>query len=119
MCTERFIFETAVTNLSSRNKVLTYVEYRAVSGVFQNIDPPPPQSTQRVCPPPAPKAVMGVGVNILEDARHRNGLLQYTLSTAHALSLLFIGAGNYNYNNRREEVRRFLAGRRWRAGAQR
>jgi hypothetical protein len=23
-------------------KVLTYVEYRAVSGVFQNIDPPPP-----------------------------------------------------------------------------
>ncbi len=30
--------------------------YRAVSGVFQNIDPPPPHSTQRVCPPPAPKA---------------------------------------------------------------
>ncbi len=24
------------------HKVLTYVEYRAVSGVFQNIDPPPP-----------------------------------------------------------------------------
>jgi hypothetical protein len=24
------------------HKVLTYVEYRAVSDVFQNIDPPPP-----------------------------------------------------------------------------
>jgi hypothetical protein len=40
------------------NKVLTYVEYRAVPGVFQNdIDPPPaPLSTQRVCPLPASKA---------------------------------------------------------------
>jgi hypothetical protein len=38
------------------NKVLIYVEYRAVSGVFQTIDPPTPLSTQRVCPPPAPKA---------------------------------------------------------------
>jgi hypothetical protein len=37
----------------------TYVEYRAVYRVFQNIDPSPPPhhlSTQRVCPPPAPKA---------------------------------------------------------------
>jgi len=40
------------------HKVLTYVEYRAVSSVFQNIDPPSPSpvSTQRVCPPTAPKA---------------------------------------------------------------
>ncbi len=37
------------------HKVLTYVEYRAVSGVFQNIDPHP-LYTQRLCPPPAPKA---------------------------------------------------------------
>jgi hypothetical protein len=49
------------------HKVLTYLEYRAVSGVFQNIgniDPPPPLSTQRVCPPPAtptPRAVRGWG----------------------------------------------------------
>jgi hypothetical protein len=43
--------------MSLYHKVLTYVEYRAVSGVFQNI------------------------VNILEDARHRIGLLQYNLST--------------------------------------
>ncbi len=47
-----------------------------------------PLSTQRMCPPPAPKAVhngravRGWGVNILEDARHRIGLLQYNLSTA-------------------------------------
>jgi hypothetical protein len=69
------------------HKVLTYVEYRAVSGVFQNIDP---FSTQRVCPPPTPMAgggvhtrrpVMGWGVNILEDARHWIGLLQYNPST--------------------------------------
>ncbi len=38
----------------AKNKVLTYIEYRAVSGVFRTIDPP--LSTQRVCPPPAPKA---------------------------------------------------------------
>jgi hypothetical protein len=71
------------------NKVLTYVEYRAVSGVFQNIDPPTPLSTQQVCPFPAPKAgggthsagVWGGGLNILEDARHWIGLLQYNLST--------------------------------------
>ncbi len=29
------------------HKVLTYVEYRAVSGVFQNIDPPSPHSQNR------------------------------------------------------------------------
>jgi hypothetical protein len=33
------------------HKVLTCVEYRAVSGVFKNIDLPP-FSTLRVCPPP-------------------------------------------------------------------
>jgi hypothetical protein len=38
------------TSISIYHKVLTYVEYRAVSGVFQNIDPHP-LSTQRVCPP--------------------------------------------------------------------
>jgi hypothetical protein len=72
------------------HKVLTYIEYRAVFGVFQTIDPPP-LSTQRVCPPPAPKAggctvhtrraVRGWEVNILEDARHWIGLLQYNPST--------------------------------------
>ncbi len=38
-----------------QHKVLPYVEYRTVSGVFQNIDPNP-LSTQRVYPHPAPKA---------------------------------------------------------------
>jgi hypothetical protein len=47
------------------HKVFTYVEYRAVSGVFQNIGPPPPLSHTR-------RAVRGVGVNILEDARARH-----------------------------------------------
>ncbi len=79
------------------HKVLTYEEYRAVSGVFQNIHPPPPPtplSTQRVCPPPTPKAggytlawQWGRGVNILEDARHWIGLLQYNLSTIKSFEL--------------------------------
>ncbi len=68
------------------HKVLTYVEYRAVSGVYQYIDPPPfhPASLSS----PAPKAggtqspaVRGWGVNILKDARHWIGLLQYNRST--------------------------------------
>ncbi len=74
---------------SPTHKVLTHVEYRAVSGVFQNIDPPPPYPPSECVPPPAPKVVGtqspggegGVGVNILEDSRHRIGLLQYNLST--------------------------------------
>ncbi len=34
------------------HKVLTYVEYRAVSGVFQSIDPPPPSSPSECVLPP-------------------------------------------------------------------
>jgi hypothetical protein len=69
------------------NKVLTYIEYRAVSGVFRTTLLTP-LSSQRVCPPPAPKAGgshsqggEGGGVNISEDARHWIGLLQYNPST--------------------------------------
>jgi hypothetical protein len=36
---------------SRYHKVLTYVEYRAVSGVFQNIDPPPPLHPASVSSP--------------------------------------------------------------------
>jgi hypothetical protein len=62
------------------HKVLTYVEYRAVSGVFQNIDPPPPPPPPSVCVYPphrrrrggggvhTRRAGWGGGVNILEDA---------------------------------------------------
>jgi hypothetical protein len=72
------------------HKVLTYVEHRAVSGVFQNIDPPPPPSPPSECvlPYPAPKAGgthspggEGVGSQYLEDARHWIGLLQFNPST--------------------------------------
>ncbi len=37
---------------SRDHKVLTYVEYRAVSGVFQNIDPPPPSPPRECVLPP-------------------------------------------------------------------
>ncbi len=65
-----------------------HVEYRAVSGVFQNIDPPRPSPTMGVeCDlPPHQRRGGGYtlagrwGVNILEDARHWIGLLEYNLS---------------------------------------
>ncbi len=70
------------------HKVLTYVEYRAVSGVFQNIDPPPPLPLASVSSPCTKgggvhthRPVRGWGVNILEDARHWIGLLQFNPST--------------------------------------
>jgi hypothetical protein len=56
-----------------------------MSLVFQNIDPPPPYSPGE-CVPPAfvgggggghtRRAEKVVGVNILEDERHRTALLQ-------------------------------------------
>jgi hypothetical protein len=73
--------------VTGNHKELTYVEYRAVSGVFQNVDPPPPLHPASVSSPRTKRgihtrrAVRGWGVNILEDARHRIGLLQYNLST--------------------------------------
>jgi hypothetical protein len=59
-----------------------------VSGVFQNIDPPTP-SPPSECVLRRTKGRGGThspggeggGVNILGDARHRIGLLQYNLST--------------------------------------
>ncbi len=38
------------------HKVLTYIEYRAVSSVFRTIDPPPPLHPASVPPPPPQKA---------------------------------------------------------------
>jgi hypothetical protein len=75
-----FIFLKSIAKTCD-HKVLAYIEYRAVSGVFRNIDPPPPFHPAIVTSP-APKAgggthspgSEGVGVNILEDARHRIGL---------------------------------------------
>ncbi len=74
------------------HKILTYMEYRAVSFVFPTIDPHP-LSPKRICPRGTPlpalkaggiqlntcRAVKGWGANISEDARH--GLLQYNPST--------------------------------------
>ncbi len=83
---DRCLFKKKICLDGCTYKVLTYVEYRAVSGVFQNIEPPL-LHPQRVCPPPATKAggtlsPGGGGVNILEDARHWTGLLQFNPSTA-------------------------------------
>jgi hypothetical protein len=50
-----------------------------MSGVFQNIDPPPPLH---------PASVSSPRTNILEDDRHRIGLLQYNLSTGKLITKL-------------------------------
>ncbi len=82
------------------HKVLIYVEYRSVSGVFQNIDPPlHPASVSS----PRTKgggegytvhtrrAVRGWVVNILKDARHWTGLLQCNPSTLQCIYTSNIG----------------------------
>jgi hypothetical protein len=79
------------------HKVLTYIEYRAVSGVFRTIDPHPPLPLASVSSPRTKDGGRthspggeGVGVNISEDARHWIGLLQYNPSTVltHSLECL-------------------------------
>jgi hypothetical protein len=42
------------------HKVITYVEYRAVSGIFHNIDPPPPPTPLRECVLPLHQSRIGV-----------------------------------------------------------
>jgi hypothetical protein len=59
-----------------------------MSGVFQNIDPPPPHPLASVYPPPLLRredthspGEQEVGVNILEDARHSSVLYSTYVST--------------------------------------
>jgi hypothetical protein len=70
------------------HKVLTYIEYRAVFGVFGTIEPPPPLPLTSVSYPRTKGGGggggEGWGVNISEDARHWIGLLQYNPSTVTA-----------------------------------
>ncbi len=66
-----------------------------MSGVFQNIDPPPPHRPATVYVPPAFGAggghtrwvERGWGINISEDARHSSVLYVSTLCTYHSLLL--------------------------------
>jgi hypothetical protein len=97
-----------VVTLTSRYKVLTYIEYRAVSELLT----PHHLSTQRVCPPPAPKAGgdtlhspggEGVGGHyISEDVRHWIGLLQYNPYTVPAVELMqyLVFVKNLTYPNK-------------------
>ncbi len=78
------------------HKVLTYVEYRALSAVFQNIDPPPPLHPGGVSSPRTKGGGYtlaeqwgGGGVNILKDARHWIGLLHYIPLWGHPRNLFF------------------------------
>ncbi len=86
----KIIAETVMIINGQRHKVLTYIEYRAVSGVFRTIDPPPPLHPASVSSPRTKGGGYtlagrwgggGEGVNISEDARHWIGLLQYNPST--------------------------------------
>jgi hypothetical protein len=81
--------------ITIRRKVLTYVEYRAVSGVFQNFDPPPPFQFH---PPPHPRRGGGgvhtrraVRGQYLEDARRLLlGLASYSIiSLRNKMSSIF------------------------------
>jgi hypothetical protein len=82
-------------NIYKIYKVLTYEEYRAVSGVFQNIDPPTPLHPANMSLPRTKgggvhhtrREVREWEVNILEDARHWIGLLQYNLSAIQSIEL--------------------------------
>ncbi len=74
-------------------------KYRAVSCVFQNIDPPPPSLPGECILPPHPRRGGGThspgdeggwGVNILEDVRHTIGLLQYNRSTVYIIHHVYI-----------------------------
>ncbi len=68
-----------------------------MSGIFQNIDPPPPLHPASVSSPRTKgggeegvhtrRAVRGWRVNILEDARHWIGFLQYNISTIKSIEL--------------------------------
>jgi hypothetical protein len=80
-----------------KHKVLKYVEHRAVSGVFQNIDPHPPLPLASVYSTRTKgggvhstlhtrRAVGGGGGNILEYASHRIGFFQYNLSSGSSIS---------------------------------
>jgi hypothetical protein len=66
--------------MSLNHKVLIYIEYRAVSGVFQPIDPPPHLPLVSVSSPRTKgggvhtRRAMRVGVNSSEDASHWIGL---------------------------------------------
>ncbi len=113
-----YTFRGAVLSLFlSIHKVLTYVEYRAVSCVFQNIDPPPLHPASVSSPRTKGGGYTlagrrrGWGVNILEDASHRIGLLQYNLSTF--LSLIITSTWARICRSFKETRYRFSA---WRAG---
>jgi len=64
-----------------------HIEFRAVSGVFRTIDPPPPlhpasgSSLRTKGGGTHSPGGEGVGVNISEHARQWKGLLQYNPST--------------------------------------
>jgi hypothetical protein len=83
------VFNCQTVYVHYTHKVLTYIEYKAVSGVFRTIDPPPhPLSPASVSSPRTKgggvhtrRVVRGWGVNISEDARHWIGHLQYDPST--------------------------------------
>jgi hypothetical protein len=84
------------------HKVLTYIEYRAVSGVFRTIDPPatqrvhvlPPHQRRRGTHSPGSEGVGGGG-NISEDAKHWIELLQYNPSTICIMNQLLLNLNTH------------------------
>jgi hypothetical protein len=74
----------------SQHKVLTYVEYRAVSRVFQNIDPPPLSPPRECVLPPhqrrgvhSRRAVRGWGGGSIFWKTRDIGLASYSIISLH------------------------------------
>jgi hypothetical protein len=71
-----------------------------MAGVFQNIDPPPPDRPASVYPPPLVRGEDtlagwrgGWGVNILEDARHSSVLYVCKYFVLMVIALKVVAAG--------------------------
>jgi hypothetical protein len=66
-----------------RQEVLTFVDYRAVSGVFQNMDPPPPSPPSECVLPPHQRGGGGGGGSHSPGGERGGGSIIWKTSAVH------------------------------------
>ncbi len=95
------------------HKVLTYIEYRAVSGVFQTIDPPTPSSPPSECVLPphqsrrGPHSPGGQGVGVQHFGRRQTLDWPLTVKSLYATHTLAQLAGHRQKgSNTRQQINR-------------